>query len=87
MQLICEAIRTAEELRTQGKQRLVYTTHPWLLDLYLFNCPTYLYGPIHCPNETSKASLEEAVRRGDIAWHAFPFNTQPYLTSVQVCYL
>lgn len=29
-----------------------------------------------CPNATAIAAFEAAVRRGDITWHAFPFNAE-----------
>lgn len=70
------AIATAQELRKRGGvERLVYTTQPWLLSLY-FDCPPHLFGEIHCPNATARQAMETAIRLGDIAWHAIPFNLQ-----------
>ena len=31
---------------------------------------------LHCPNASSVAAFEAAVRRGDIWWHAFPHNAE-----------
>jgi hypothetical protein len=30
-----------------------------------------------CPNATALANFEAAVKRGDITYHAFPFNAEP----------
>jgi hypothetical protein len=75
------AIKTALDLRElPGPERLIYTTHPWLVSLYL-DCPSdSQWGSLlHCPNATAVAAFRAAVLRGDIAWHAFPFNTEPEL--------
>lgn len=56
--------------------QMIYTTHPFLVSLYL-NC-TILDG-IHCPDEHNRKEFIDAVNRGDIAWHAFPFNAEPEL--------
>lgn len=45
----------------------------WLVSLYL-DCPPGL--GLHCPTATAIAAFEDAVRRGDIYWHAYPFNMQ-----------
>lgn len=49
------------------------------MDLYT-NCPRLSgfpgEGTIHCPNQTMLAKVEAAIRRGDIVWHAFPFNAE-----------
>jgi hypothetical protein len=63
-----------------GGRRFIYTTHPWLVDLYT-NCPELSGfpgdGTLHCPNQTMLSKVESAIRRGDIVWHAFPFNAEP----------
>uniref|UniRef100_A0A0B7AAX7 Glycoside hydrolase family 38 N-terminal domain-containing protein n=1 Tax=Arion vulgaris TaxID=1028688 RepID=A0A0B7AAX7_9EUPU len=58
-------------------ERFIYTTHPWLVSLYL-NCPniTFLSTPLKCPNRTEQADFIKAVFEGHIAWHAFPMNIQ-----------
>ena len=68
------AIKTARELKTESKERLVFTTHPYLVWLYTY-CP--IGSGLHCPDNASLESFKTAVRDGDIVWHAFPFNAQP----------
>lgn len=69
-----EAISTADELVKSGrKERLVFTTHAYLVYLYL-NCPPNM--GIHCPNASSVNRFLKAVSEGVIVWHAFPFNSQ-----------
>ena len=77
------AVNTAKELRNLGvEERLVFTTHPYLVYLYL-NCSFisnsithYTKIGLHCPNQTQLQDFTDAIRRGDIVWHAFPFNAQ-----------
>ena len=70
-----EAILIAKTLRIfGGKERLVFTTHSYLVSLYM-DCPPNM--GIHCPTEEAKSKFKDAVSRGDITWHAFPFNTEP----------
>eukprot|EP01089_Gocevia_fonbrunei_P013483 TRINITY_DN3465_c0_g3_i3.p1 TRINITY_DN3465_c0_g3~~TRINITY_DN3465_c0_g3_i3.p1 ORF type:complete len:696 (-),score=157.49 TRINITY_DN3465_c0_g3_i3:338-2425(-) len=74
----------------QFGDKYVYTTHPYLVWWYL-NCPTpsaWQYpspglapntpGPelIHCPNETMVQLMIDNIKKGNIAWHAFPFNAE-----------
>eukprot|EP00026_Physarum_polycephalum_P003968 Phypoly_transcript_03985.p1 GENE.Phypoly_transcript_03985~~Phypoly_transcript_03985.p1 ORF type:complete len:714 (+),score=74.06 Phypoly_transcript_03985:89-2230(+) len=72
---------TAQELRNNGTERLIYTTHSWLVDIYV-NCAKYAAinalppGPIHCPNASALALVTNAINQGDISWHGFPFNAQ-----------
>jgi hypothetical protein len=68
------AIDTANRMR-KTSVGYVYTTHPWLVSLYL-DCPSHIWKGLHCPNDTSVSHFKEAVKRGDIAWHALPFNGQ-----------
>lgn len=81
-----KAIELAEQVRNSTLS-FVYTTHPFLVSLYL-NCPTSWQLPhyfqnvstpqsLHCPNATSVESFKQAINRGDIVWHAFPFNAEP----------
>lgn len=70
-----EAILVANTLRKYGEEiRLVFTTHSYLVSLYL-DCPPNM--GLHCPSEEAKDNFKEAVNRGDITWHAFPFNSEP----------
>ena len=69
-----EAISIANELRAQGgEERLVFTTHPYLVYLYI-NCIPQL--GLACPDATQLDAFYKAVEIGDIVWHAFPFNSQ-----------
>jgi hypothetical protein len=79
----------AKQLRERGEDRLVYMTHPWLLDAF-FSCPCQhgdnssvctLDSPIHtpprrCPTEVEEAALRGAIARGEIVWQATPANLQ-----------
>lgn len=70
-----QAISVATSLRALGgEERLVFTTHSYLVSLYL-DCPSNI--GIHCPSNEAMKNFTDAVNRGDIVWHAFPFNSQP----------
>ncbi|RUS69229.1 hypothetical protein EGW08_023008 [Elysia chlorotica] len=72
------AVRLSTSLIEQGYvERYVYTTHPWLVSLYI-ECPniTLLKTPLKCPTPEEQANFTQAVRDGHIAWHAFPMNIQ-----------
>ncbi|KAH9512453.1 hypothetical protein Btru_039624 [Bulinus truncatus] len=58
-------------------ERFLYTTHPWLVSLYL-DCPDIkLMGvQLKCPNKTEQDDLKKAVIEGHITWHAFAMNIQ-----------
>jgi len=78
------ALEISSELEKNetSEARLIYTTHPWLIALYLdCNSSGFPYVPalntsIHCPSEYQVAQFKKAIFRGVIAWHAFPFNAQ-----------
>eukprot|EP01059_Diplonema_ambulator_P005631 TRINITY_DN153_c0_g1_i12.p1 TRINITY_DN153_c0_g1~~TRINITY_DN153_c0_g1_i12.p1 ORF type:complete len:880 (+),score=307.94 TRINITY_DN153_c0_g1_i12:55-2640(+) len=59
--------------------RFIYTTHPWLVSLYL-DCPPNVVladgTKLFCPTEDEKQAFAVAVSRGDIVWHDGPFNLQ-----------
>jgi len=57
-----EIARTANE---GGKRRYVWTTGSWLLFEYLEQA-----------SAADRKTMEEAIARGDIAWHALPFTWQ-----------
>ena len=57
---------------TAANQRAL-ALQSWLVSLYL-DCPPGL--GLDCPNATAVAAFEDAVRRGDVYWHAYPFNMQ-----------
>jgi hypothetical protein len=62
------AIETAAELRKEGRDRFVWTTGSWLLYRYLEQA-----------SAADQRRMEEAIRAGDIAWHALPFTCQTEL--------
>ena len=56
----------------------IYTTHPWLLILYL-NCPanfTLTDIELDCPNDEDVNLMVDALKKGYIACHAGPMNMQ-----------
>ncbi|KAK6192649.1 hypothetical protein SNE40_004086 [Patella caerulea] len=60
------------------EERLIYTTHPWLVSFYL-DCPPNLVlsgVKLQCPTPTQRESFLYAAKRGDITWHAGPMNMQ-----------
>jgi hypothetical protein len=65
-----QAIEIARAENSLGKRRYVWTTGSWLLFEYLEQAS---------PHERNR--MEEAIARGDIAWHALPFNWQTELIS------
>src|SRR5215472_13312247 len=62
------AIQTAAALRGQGGDRYVWTTGSWLVYQFLEKRT----GP-------ERQRMEQAIRDGDIAWHALPFTWQTEL--------
>ena len=63
-----QAIDLAGQLRQSGNYRYVWTTGSWLLYEYLEQAT---------PEERTR--MENAISRGDIAWHALPFSWQTEL--------
>jgi hypothetical protein len=62
------AIALAETMRNAGTDRYVWTTGSWLLYSYLSQA---------APDQLKR--MQNAVMRGDIAWHALPFTWQTEL--------
>jgi hypothetical protein len=62
------AIETAEKLRAAAGDRYVWTTGSWLLYEYLEQA-----------KGSERETMEQAIQRGDIAWHALPFTWQSEL--------
>ncbi|MFP5228166.1 MAG: DUF5054 domain-containing protein [Acidobacteriota bacterium] len=60
-----QAIRIAQQSREPGQHRYVWTTGSWLLYEYLEQA-----------SPEDRRTMENAIREGDIAWHAIPFNWQ-----------
>lgn len=80
------AIVTVQRARDQGKIPYRWMTHSWLATAYrnCNNTKINTRGPgfpsdVTCPTPAAVASFEAAARRGDISWHAFPFNAEPEL--------
>ncbi len=59
------AIEVARAANAGGQRRYVWTTGSWLLYEYLEQA-----------SPAERKTMEAAIRRGDIAWHALPFNWQ-----------
>lgn len=62
------AIKIAQELRAADSEKYVWTTGSWLLYEYLQQA-----------SNSERETMEQAIRRGDIAWHALPFTWQSEL--------
>lgn len=69
------AISWAKQLREQTKSpaRLKFMTQSYLVSLFL-DCPSGM--GLHCPNASYVEDFKAAVERGDITYHAFPFNAE-----------
>ena len=60
-----QAIKVAREANKGGKRQYVWTTGSWLVYEYLEQA-----------SAADRKTMEEAIARGDIAWHALPFTWQ-----------
>jgi hypothetical protein len=73
------AVSVAADLRGHdGPERLIYTTHGWLVHLYL-HCPenfTLSDITLQCPTEQEVEAFKGAIAQGDIVWHAATFNVE-----------
>lgn len=61
------AMRIAKEMRGE-KERFIWTTGSWLIERYL-------------EEGEEKEMLEDAIKHGEIRWHALPFTTHTELMS------
>ncbi len=69
-----KAINTSAVLRKLGGEaKYIYTTHSYLVSLYL-ECPAGM--GLHYPSTFARQAFLDGIQRGDITWHAFPFNAQ-----------
>jgi hypothetical protein len=69
-----KALKISKELRDNNHtEKYVYTTFSWLASAYL-SCPPNQ--GLHCPSVEQLATFKDAVKRGDITWPAFPFNSE-----------
>jgi hypothetical protein len=64
------AIEIARAANAEGKKRYVWTTGSWLVYEYLEQA-----------SASDRKTMEEAIARGDIAWHALPFTWQSEMMS------
>jgi hypothetical protein len=64
------AIQIARAQNALGKRRYVWTTGSWLLFEYLEQA-----------SPEDRKTMEQAIARGDIAWHALPFTWQTEMLS------
>ena len=81
-----QAIKTANESRlaTNASWSYRWMTQSWLVDAF-HHCETTKVnrgGPtfpndVLCPSNAAIAEFDAAVRRGDIGYHALPFNAEP----------
>eukprot|EP00048_Salpingoeca_helianthica_P005546 m.89006 g.89006 ORF g.89006 m.89006 type:complete len:722 (-) comp13639_c1_seq3:776-2941(-) len=69
------AIKVADQLRkdTRNNARLMFTAQSYVVSLYL-DCPPGM--GLKCPTQDEVTAFRAAVQRGDITWHAFPFNAE-----------
>eukprot|EP01012_Entosiphon_sulcatum_P032079 TRINITY_DN40828_c0_g1_i1.p1 TRINITY_DN40828_c0_g1~~TRINITY_DN40828_c0_g1_i1.p1 ORF type:complete len:800 (-),score=122.49 TRINITY_DN40828_c0_g1_i1:16-2391(-) len=66
--------KIAQQLRDAGgNATLQFTAQSYVVSLYL-NCPPNM--GLACPDAAEVASFEAALKRGDITYHAFPFNAE-----------
>lgn len=78
------AIRLAAEAEVwRPNETFIYTTHPWLISLYLDCPPNLVLNGIHvqCPTDDETADFVSAIKKGHIVWHAGPMNMQVELMS------
>ena len=73
------AVRLAAEASIWRKnETFIYTTHPWLVSMYLDCPPNLIFNgiKIQCPTDEEIQVFDAAIRKGYIAWHAGPMNMQ-----------
>lgn len=73
------AITVASQLiKLEYTERFIYTTHPWLVSLFL-DCPPNLVLSgikVECPTAKNVSDFINAVKQGFITWHAGPMNME-----------
>jgi hypothetical protein len=69
-QFFPQAIEIARAANASGNRRYVWTTGSWLLYEYLEQA-----------SSEERKNMEQAIARGDIAWHALPFTWQTEMLS------
>ncbi len=68
-----QAIEIARNVNAGGRRKFVWTTGSWLLYEYLEQA-----------SAAERKTMEEAVGRGDIAWHGLPFTWQTEMLSASM---
>lgn len=53
----------------------VFTTHAWLIHLYLHCNATIIDRDVHCPSNKTIMVFKKAIMNGHITWHSLPMNT------------
>ena len=74
------AIKLGNDLKAGGYvETFIYTTHSWLVSIYMECPPNFILGGIKlkCPSAKEKAAFVEGVKDGYITWHASPMNLEP----------
>ena len=75
------APRLSQALRDKGSgASYKFLAHAWLVGLFVECTPTFPHLPLEgldCPSPQRLEAFDRAVKRGDIVWHAFPFDAQP----------
>lgn len=80
-----KAIAVAAEARAKGAHPYKWMTQSWLVSAYrhceqtAISMRSHSPSELQCPNASTLAAFEDAVRLGSISWHAFPFNAEPEL--------
>ena len=76
------AINFTQQLRAiDYKDGYTWMTHTYLLSLY-FDCPPNM--GLHCPTAQQQQDLRYAIADGSISFHAFPFNSEMELHTVEL---
>ena len=90
------APRLSQALRDRGgPESYVFLTQSWLVYLFL-HCDAATFphltaqsaqtwrDELDCPTPERRKAFDAAVRRGDITWHALPFDAQPELLGAEL---
>ena len=68
------SLRVAREMRESGRpERFLWTTGSWLIYEYLEQA-----------SPKARREMEDAIQRGEIAWHALPFTTHTELEDAEL---
>ena len=68
------SLRVAREMRESGRpERFIWTTGSWLIYEYLEQA-----------SPAARKEMEDAILRGEIAWHALPFTTHTELEDAEL---